>query len=213
MSAGGPTRLVVVRHTEPDESVSGRCYGRLDVGLSARGEAHALELAGLLSQLSVAAVYTSPLRRAAATAAPIAGRHGLEPQVLAGLCELDFGRLEGLTFEAAEREWPEVYREWMRAPTEVRFPDGEAYPDLELRVRRAALEIRRTHPGTTTVAVTHGGVARVLLAEALQMPRAAVPAIDQRYGAINVIDWFGGTPCVRLVNGGRIDPPLEPATA
>ena len=31
------TRLLLIRHAEPDEDARGRCYGRLDVGLSPTG--------------------------------------------------------------------------------------------------------------------------------------------------------------------------------
>jgi hypothetical protein len=33
------------------------------------------------------------------------------------------------------------------------------------------------------------------------MPSAVIFALDQRYGALNVVDWFGDRPLVRLVNG------------
>src|SRR5207237_5727439 len=153
----------------------------------------------LLSGLPVAAVYTSPLRRAAATAAPIGERHRLPPRRLDDLRELDFGRLEGLTFDRIEREWPRVHRAWMCSPTGVRFPGGERYADLERRARAAGREIRAGHPEATVVVVTHGGVVRAMLAEALVMPRRAVFAIEQRHGALNVLDWYGQTAVVRLV--------------
>jgi len=44
-------------------------------------------------------------------------------------------------------------------------------------------------------------VARAVLADALDMPSESIFTIDQRYGAVNVIDWYGGRPLVRLVNG------------
>lgn len=57
------------------------------------------------------------------------------------------------------------------------------------------------HHGATTVLVTHGGVVRALLAHVLGMADRDVFVLDQAYGAVNVVDFFGNTPLVRLVNG------------
>jgi alpha-ribazole phosphatase/probable phosphoglycerate mutase len=61
--------------------------------------------------------------------------------------------------------------------------------------------LRAGHAGRAFAVVTHGGVARAVLAAALAMPDDAIFAIDQSYGAVNVIDWFGDRPLVRAVNG------------
>jgi broad specificity phosphatase PhoE len=198
--AGG-MRLVVVRHTEPVESAAGRCYGSLDVELSAAGLANAARLGDALSWLDPAGVYTSPRVRAADAALAIGAPLGLEPIVVPGLRELDFGELEGRAYDDIRRERPELYRRWMQTPTTVRFPGGEGFEDLRRRAIAAVDEIRAAHPGSTALVVTHGGVARAVLAEALGMRGEAIFTIDQRYGAVNVIDWYSGRPLVRLVNG------------
>jgi broad specificity phosphatase PhoE len=197
----GATRLVVVRHPEPVESAAGRCYGSLDVELSAAGLAHAARLGEVLSGLRLAGVYTSPRIRAAHAAQAIGAPLGLQPAVAAGLRELDFGELEGRPYDDIRRERPELYRRWMEAPTTVRFPGGEGFEDLRRRSVAAVEEILSAHPGAAAAVVTHGGVARAVLAHALGMPGEAIFAIDQRYGAVNVIDWYDGRPLVRLVNG------------
>ena len=40
-----------------------------------------------------------------------------------------------------------------------------------------------------------------LLAEALGLPDAHIFRIDQKFAALNIIDWFGEIPLVKLVNG------------
>ena len=83
------SRLVLVRHCEPEEDARGLCYGRLDIGLSPAGRAHAERLAPALARLQWEAVYTSPRRRAGETAAAHAAARGLEPQLEDGQCEQD----------------------------------------------------------------------------------------------------------------------------
>ena len=56
------SRLLLVRHCEPEEDARGRCYGSLDVGLSEAGMLHAHELASHLDGYD--AVWTSPRLRA-----------------------------------------------------------------------------------------------------------------------------------------------------
>ena len=196
----GATRLIVLRHPEPVESAAGRCYGSLDVELSAAGMAHAGRLAQALRPARLAAVYSSPRARARLAAEQVAGSHGLSVTLEDDLRELDFGEFEGRTYDDIRREHPQLYERWMRAPTTVRFPGGESYADLRGRAVAATARMRAEHAGRAAAVVTHGGVARAVLADALGMPDEAIFALDQSYGAINVIDWFGDRPLVRAVN-------------
>ena len=90
-------RLVLVRHAEAEESARGRCYGSLDVGLSARGRSQCATLADGLASEHVASVVSSPRIRALETARAIAERHGLGVRVDPAQQERDFGELEGRT--------------------------------------------------------------------------------------------------------------------
>jgi alpha-ribazole phosphatase len=198
---GPATRIVLVRHTEPVEEARGRCYGRSDVGLSDAGHLHAAKLASQLSDLPIAAVVASPRQRALDTAAPIAAHHDLAVETVPGLRELDFGEIEGKTYEEIERSRPDLWRRWMSEPTAVHFPGGEGYADLRERVVAATGDLQRAHDGKVCVVVTHGGVIRAVLSAALELPDAKIFRFDQSYGALSVIDWFDGTPVIRLVNG------------
>jgi alpha-ribazole phosphatase len=198
----GATRLVLIRHLEPEEGIAGRAYGALDVPLSPEARTQAERLADALATVDLAAVYSSPLRRALETAAPIAARQGLSPLVHEGLREIDFGELEGERYEDVERGRPELFHAWMEDPTGVAFPGGESFRDLRMRALAAAEEVREHHRGSTAALVAHGGVTRAIIAASLEMPDEALFRLDQPYGAISVIDWFGATPVVRLLNAG-----------
>jgi len=194
-----PTRLILVRHGEPEEAVRGRCCGRLDPSLSLRGCAEMRTVRRRLGGLPIAIVYTSPLRRAHESARLVANGHGT---IVADdrLREIDFGELEGLTYAEAAARYPSIYQEWMRCPASVTFPAGESFEAMRARVRAALFEILRGHAGSCVVVVSHGGVNRIALADALDLEPSRMFRIDQAYGCINVVDFFDGQPVVRTVN-------------
>ena len=193
------TRIVLCRHGETEAAARGRFCGALDVGLSPAGRDEAARLAAGVG--AAAALYSSPARRALETADPIGQRVGLEPIIEPRIRELEFGEVDGLPYEQVAALRPELYDEWLGAPTRVHFPGGECYADLRGRAVEAVSELVSKHEGETVLIVTHPGVIRALLAAWLLLPDEAVFRIDQRYGSINVVDWLNGTPVVRLLNG------------
>jgi alpha-ribazole phosphatase len=195
------TRLLLIRHAEPEAEARGRCYGTLDIGLSDGGLRQADRLARALAQNGLAAIYTSPRRRALQTAAALGRVHGLAPVVDERLCEIDFGDFEGRTYEEIEREHPELFRRWMETPTEIEFPNGESYERFQARALLALASILERHRGDTVAVVSHGGIARAILADCLSIPDAGIFRIDQSYGALSIVDWLDGVPIVRLING------------
>ena len=197
----GATRVVLIRHTETVEEAVGVVYGALDVHLSPAGAAHARRLATRVAALDPVAVHCSPRRRAFDTAAAIATASGLPARPVEDLRELEFGAFEGRRYDDLRVESPELYQQWMTDPTGVRFPGGESFADLRDRAVAVLHLVLSTHGGATSVLVTHGGVTRALLAYVLGMRDRDVFRLDQGYGAVNVVDFFGPTPLVRLVNG------------
>jgi broad specificity phosphatase PhoE len=176
------TRLVICRHTDPADPAGAEALGHV------------------LRPLPLAAVHTSPLARARETAAAVAREHALTPTVAEGLREIDLGDVEGLAFDDYP---PDLQHALLRNPTAARFPGGETYAELRRRVCGAADEILERHPGATVAVITHAGPIRALLAAWLRIPDDAIFRLDQRYGAVNVVDWIDGVPLARLVNGTR----------
>jgi alpha-ribazole phosphatase/probable phosphoglycerate mutase len=191
----------MLRHAHPIEETHGRCYGASDIGLSPLGQRHAQLLARTLTTVPLSAVYSSPLNRAVATAVPLGEIHGLTPIIDDALREIDFGEFEGHSYEEIERAHPAIYAQWMATPTGVRFPGGESYAIVRSRALASMEVIRSSHDGETVAVVSHAGVLRAMLGHCLAMPDEAIFRIEQGYGAINIVDWIGSTPVVRLMNG------------
>jgi alpha-ribazole phosphatase len=168
---------------------------------AARDLRQAAELAERLAGVELAAVYTSPLARAAETAQAVAARHGLTPRVVSDLREIDLGDVDGLQFDGYPAE---LRAALLDTPGTVRFPGGESYEDLRARVVAALGDIVSRHDGETVAAISHAGAIRAALATWLGVPAQASFRLDQSFAGVNVIDWIEGAPFVRLVNGTSI---------
>jgi alpha-ribazole phosphatase len=176
------TVFTLIRHPKP--AVRGICYGSLDVPLSEEGFQHARAIAEALAAEPFAAIYTSPLQRCAETARLLAEGRECALETLDAIRELNFGRFEGHTFDDLARDYPDIYRRWMEAPTEVEFPGGESFATMQTRVLGAARELRVRHAGESIALVTHGGVIRTLLVEVYGMDPRRMFEIELPYGAI-----------------------------
>lgn len=190
----------LIRHGEPEEAVRGRCCGRFDAGLSAAGGRQIERVAELLSSEPLTAIYTSPCRRAAAGAEIIARKHAARVAIEPDLREIDFGDFEGRTYDDIAHSYPDLYRLWMERPTEMQFPNGESFAAMRRRVTAALAGLRERHRGETVALVTHGGVIRVAIAEALSVPDNRIFGIAQQFAAVNRIAYLDGYPIVELVN-------------
>ena len=92
-----PTRFFLVRHGETAENRRMRYLGIRDAPLTDSGMQQARKVADALSQFPMRIVISSPLRRAADTAARIQESCRAELRLDARLAEGSFGRWEGRT--------------------------------------------------------------------------------------------------------------------
>ena len=194
------TRFWLIRHGEPSEEARHRCYGSLDVGLSETGRTQMALVAEYLKSEPVGAIYASPRSRALESARILCAVAACSIEVVEDLREIAFGDFEGLAYDEIAARYPHLYRQWMETPTEIQFPNGESFSEMRLRVLRAFDKIEREREGQTVAIVSHGGVNRILLARALQMPDNCIFRLAQNYAAINLLELADGLPSVQLLN-------------
>lgn len=194
------THIWLIRHGEPCPETRGRCYGHLDVELSVEGRKQMRLVADKLAGEPISAIYSSPRQRAKESATILSGPLGSPITVEARFREIDFGDFEGKLYDDIAQTYPEIYRQWMEHPTETQFPNGESFAQMQARVIEAAHELYDRHRGQTFAIVSHGGVNRILLANALGMPDANLFRISQGYAARNLITRIGDYSLIELVN-------------
>ena len=137
------TKIYLIRHCQSMGNIEHKFQGQYDADVSPAGEKQ-LELLGLrFRNEHIDAIYTSPLKRARATAEAIAKYHNMEPIAEPGLIEIDCGRMEILLLTEVARLFPEVALNWDRSPELCEFPGGETMREVYERVN-AALDTRPT---------------------------------------------------------------------
>ena len=172
-------RLIFVRHGETAYNAENRLQGQLDTPLNARGREQARAIGGTLRSLLGAeidrldeaqAFFASPLERARETMDIARDAMGLKPgryHLDPVLKELSFGVWEGLTWleiEARDAQGSRARRKdrWAFVPE-----GGESYAMLADRLR-PWLDGLSEH----AFVISHGGVARVLMALIAGIPPA-----------------------------------------
>ncbi len=172
------TRLVLIRHGETDWNVEGRYQGQADPPLNARGLEQARRTAESLRGVGLEVLYSSPLRRAAQTAAIIAETLGLEVRFEPRLMEIHLGVWQSRLTEAIRKAYPALFLQWGRDPWGTRIPEGESLREVRARVYAAADEIIARHAGQTIGLVSHRIPIALLKIRYQRLPPEQVRAIE-----------------------------------
>jgi probable phosphoglycerate mutase len=194
------TTVLLVRHGVTESTgiiLPGRAPG---LHLSERGVAQAQGVARRLSELArkPVALYVSPLERTRETAAPIATALRLRPQTDRGLLECDFGLWTGkkLNLLAKKPEWRAV----QHAPSTFRFPEGESFTEMQLRIWTTLEKIAAKHRNRTVVVVSHADPIKAAVTYAQGVPLDLFQRTVISTCSISAIGFTNATPIVLSVN-------------
>ena len=172
----GEHRLVLLRHGETEWSKSGQHTSTTDLDLTEYGREQARLAALAVAHLGLeeAVVFSSPRRRALATA-ELAGLAGAE--VLPGLAEWDYGDYEGTTTEEIRKAVPN-WLVWTHG-----CPGGETTAQVCERADRAIAVALEHMEARDVVFVGHGHFSRAVITRWIEQPvyegiRFAMPAVS-----------------------------------
>jgi len=202
----GSIEVVLVRHGASEAARDDQPFelleGQADPSLSEAGERQAQLVAAALAREPIEALFVTPLRRTAQTAAPFAALAGLEPIVVPELREVHLGELDGGAFRiAVARRDPLVAEVFAQQRWDV-IPGAEPAEDFTRRTRAGMDRILEgAAPGAVVAAVVHGGVIGELCRQASDSrPFAFVHADNGSLTRIVVLP--DGTWWVRTFNEG-----------
>ena len=198
----GATEMLIIRHGESQPANPDAPFplvdGQGDPALSPTGEDQAELLAGRLADAGIQAIYVTNLRRTAQTAAPLAARLGLEPQVEKDLREVHLGDWEGGLFR---KHVAEEHPLAVRMREEERWdaiPGAEPAEALAARVRGAIDRLAAANPGRRIAAVVHGGIIAEIFHQAAGSRPFAFQGADN--ASISHLVVTGGRRVIRCFN-------------
>lgn len=164
MKAMATTTFCFVRHGETAWNAERRLQGQLDISLNAAGENQA-RAAGrwLAAHHRIDALYSSNLQRAWRTAQHIGQALGCTPVAEPELRERKYGLFEGLTYDEAKHQHPEIYARMERRDPVFPLPQGgESLRQFHQRITDTLARLLAAHAGQTLVVVLHGGVLDII---------------------------------------------------
>ncbi len=179
--------LLLIRHGENDYTKTGRLAGCLpEVHLNEHGQKQAVELAEALQNAPIKAIYTSPLERARETAAPLAEKLGLAPQIRAGLIEVNIGEWVGAELKSLMKQ--PVWKIVQHSPSRFRFPGGESFAECQGRLVSEIEAIAREHkPEEVIAVVSHSDPIKLALAYYLGMPLDYFQRLGCETASVNML--------------------------
>jgi len=156
--------LLLIRHGLPVR-VENTDGAPADPPLSVEGRDQAERVARWLADEPIDALYTSPLRRAKETAAPLERLRGLTARVEPGVIEFDHQESSYVPLEELKATDYEAWRDQMRG-----YVEGDA-AHFRGAVVDALERIIGEHPGERVVVTCHGGVINAWTSHLLGLDR------------------------------------------
>jgi alpha-ribazole phosphatase len=194
------SRLLLVRHGDTKLNNATRFWGKTDVELSDDGIRQAEQLRDRLATQRLDTIYASEMSRARVTAEIIASKHSISIDTYAELNEIDFGQVEGLTYDEIIQLHPElaeVLNKWNPRP---RFPGGENLDDLDRRVQKFLKSLKNHQPEETILIVAHAGTLRLMICDLLGLGLEHWRHIQVDLASISIVETYPQGAILNLLN-------------
>ena len=195
-----PTRLYLVRHGELVTSKEWRYVGQMDVDLNEAGKQQIKKLSSRLSSEQIDRIFSSDLNRTIESAKIIGNKLGIINESISEFREIDLGVWEGHTLDEIEERFPDDLVKRSEDIEDFRVINGESFSDVNKRVIPKIMDIIKNNAGKRILVIAHGGVNRIIIADALGLSINNIPRLEQNYACLNIIDYYKTGPVVRLIN-------------
>jgi broad specificity phosphatase PhoE len=185
------TSLYLVRHGHTRATELGLLYSNHEIELTEKGHKQAKIMAHHLPRYKADLLLTSSARRVLETAQPIAQLLDLEAQILDDFNEWQVGLWEGRTYLDIKKNSPEQYQQWCADPINNAPPEGESIKGMTERIKTKlhALLAHENYVGKKIVMVSHSGIIRTIIMEALEMKVENFWRLNIPTGSVSRVDF------------------------
>jgi probable phosphoglycerate mutase len=192
--------IYFLRHGETTASRTGGFCGALDPELTPEGSQMAEDFAAAYRSHAWTAVFSSPLRRAGATATPLCEATGMRPQLRDGLREIAYGQWEGKTPEAVNRDFHDDYLRWSVDPGWNAPTGGERGIDIARRSSAVIQEIEGACGAGNVLVVSHKATIRIMLCFLLSIDVGRFrDRIDMPVASLSIVEMTTQGPMLRAL--------------
>lgn len=139
------------------------CGSGLDPELTADGLEMAEAFAEAYRTLPWSTIYSSPLKRTLMSARPLSEALDLQLEVRDDLKEIGYGKWEGQTREAVNRDYHDDYLRWLADPAWYPPTGGEMAVTIAHRSVRVIEEIKQRFATGNVLVVSHKATIRIML--------------------------------------------------
>ena len=196
-------KIVLVRHGQTDWNKKELFRGRADIPLNQVGIQQATKTAHHLKILdfSINKVYSSPLQRALQTAQAIANQLDIPPvEEVEDFIEFDYGQWEGQPYDTIKKKSPQMYKQWLNDPIQLKIPGGETLEQVKDRVKRALDLIMRQSKDQNIVIVSHKAITKIIIGILLGWEEDNYWKIEKDLASISIIEIDNGKVTAHVLN-------------
>ncbi len=194
------SKLLLVRHGITEYNSSRRFAGYTDAELSADGIWQVERLRDRLAEEKIDAVYSSDLKRAMSTAEVISSGHEVEIVSCSELREINYGDIEGLTFEEISNQYPELAKSIRNFSLELSFPGGENFKGFIARTCRFLDRLNEQAQEQTILIVSHSGALRTLVCDLLGLEQSNWQKFRMDNASLSIINTYPKRVILNLFN-------------
>ena len=163
-------RVLLWRHGQTDWNILNRFQGHSDIPLNDVGRYQAKHAAEILAGMNPTAIISSDLGRAYETAQALANLVGLTVTTHENLRETNGGLWEGKTGKENRAEDFQNFIRWIDGDDNPAGTTGERRSEVAARAVGVIMKELEGKTDQLLVVATHGGTARCVLGELLQLP-------------------------------------------
>lgn len=186
--------IYVIRHGETDYNKSHRMQGRgINASLNDLGRSQAKAVSFFLRDKPITKIVTSSLNRAIESASPLSTLFKLELEKYTDFDEMDFGILEGKSFDEVKPDLKYLHDQWSSSNLSIAPDRGENPLEVFDRAGSKMNELINNSEDDHIVFMLHGRLIRILLSEFLGLGLKNMHEIEHENGAINHLSWENGS--------------------
>ncbi len=179
-------KIYITRHGQSLYNLENRIGG--DPDITEEGYKYAKKLYGYISlkyKAEEIIIFTSNLKRTKNTG-HLFIKNGYDVRHREILNEIDGGVCENMTYDDVKEKMPEIFEKRKNDKFHFKYPEGESYYDLIIRLKAFILEINRIKK--PILIICHNAIVRVIYSYFLSYEHSKIPHLDIPLHKLNCIE-------------------------